>query len=403
VRGRLTLAGLLALAALVAVATAERRLQATFEALSHFEESPAGTQEPDLFDGAQGEGAGTLSGATARWRDELDRSDGGGGTPAGRWRAVNGQYLRQLGLTLLLVVPVGAALSLAAYVLAAATEWAEREGWGGAARLLVASFEAPPYILWSIPFLMLALWLRRDLTWFEAPYGVYLVVVFLGFGAFVVSMFFRQCREQIRLCRPLLDSEALTGIGEVRLFARLFRLQITRSVLPRQWLYGAVFVMLFDFSFCVVDPPVHERSMPLTVFAQGYFHRLQADDVLRTYGPDREVRAIADLERLADCETLGPALSQGTRALVARPYLAFDSRLTSALAEELERALADCGEETRGLVERALVSIRLSAVDQDALLFGELSRFYAWLNWCLVFVPFGALFVLFDARALQDA
>lgn len=405
-RRRIVVWGTLTAALVVALAVVyfESQLLPTLEAVGR---GAAGVQAAaggadDLFAACAPE---ALSRRVERFLSGLGPAGQGAARPLARsWLAgVNFVYLGQLLFTLALVLPVALVLAAAAFVLAFAVEQAERKGWQGLSNRLIDLIDGVPYILWTIPFILLALAIHRTRPFdWRPPYWLYLALVFLGFGAFLLVFFLRQNRQQIVSQRVVLDGERMTGIGETRLFWRLFRFSFLPATFPRQWLYGAVFIMLFDFSFFTVLP-THQPGKTSTVFAEGNYLYERTLTARADAGCAFRDCYLEQLEQLSAAPLADAELAATVAATLRHPGLALDVERRRDVCQRVRQEGRNAGsEESRRRLDELSRTLELSASEQEAIFFGRLSRFYIQLNCCVTFALFFTVFMVFDARVLSD-
>jgi len=327
------------------------------------------------------------------------------GPPAARsaLAGINLAYGKQLLFTLAVVLPVAVVLAAFAFVLAFLVEQAERRGWRGLSGRVVEILDAVPYILWTIPAIFLALVLLRSRPFGgRLPYPLYLALIFLGFGTFLLVFYLRQNRHRIIAQRVVLDGERMSGIGEVRLFWRLFRFHFAPTTFPRQALYAAVFIMLLDFTFFTILP-THQPGKPSTVFAEGnYYHELtlhaHADAAC-----GRPVCYLQTLERLERSGAGDAQLTAAAQAILSHPGRALDLERRQDLCHRLQAASETATAADRTFLGELAQSLELPGIEQEAIFFQQLAHFYIRLNCCVAFAFFFIVFIVFDARVFSDA
>lgn len=406
-RRRIVVLGTVATALVLALSVAwfERDLLSTLEAAGRSvaaQETAGEGTDHDLFGGCATE---ELSRRVERFLTGLGAPHAAPGRPLARsWLAsVNAAYGEQLLFTLALVLPVALLLAAAAFIAAFLVEQAERKGWQRLSGHLIEVIDSVPYILWTIPSILLALaiYRTRPFGW-RPPYPLYLALIFLGFGAFLLVFYLRQNRHQIISQRVVLDGERMTGIGEARLFWRLFRFNFARTTFPRQFLYAAVFIMLLDFSFFTVLP-THQPGKAATVFGEGNQFYDRALTARVDSGCAYRDCYLEQLGRLAEAKVSDAELDALVTATLERPGRALDLERRQAICRSVRKAgrTASSAEERR-LLDDLSQTLELSATEQEAIFFGQLSRFYIELNCCLTFALFFIVFMAFDARVLSD-
>ncbi len=323
-------------------------------------------------------------------------------TAAAVWGGLQRAWGRQLGFSLLLVLPVALVLALGAFIFAALLQQAGRWGAHRLVRAVVETIDAIPYILWTVPSILIGLYVyRRELFGWQPPYWLYLGLVFLGFGSFLLVSFVRQYQQQFLAQEAVLDGERMTGIGELRLFLRFFYFQLARTTFPRQCLYGAVFIMLLDFSFTTVLP-IHHPGKPTTVFAAGNAHYELMRQVRADAGCGRRFCYVETLDRLAGL-TSDREILAASKELREHPGLALDGQRWALLCERVRASAEETSGEARTALAELSSALRLPAMEQEALFYRRLAAYYIQFNCCLIFGFFFTVFLFFDSRSMTDA
>lgn len=350
--------------------------------------------------------------------------------PSLLWAFYRG-YLTKLVYTVLLVAPPAILMCLICYILSCVYEEMNRKGWRWATVWSMEIIDALPYILWVIPFVYLAGWFMtggQDLTRLvqnglngmldlvgagyrvrlEFPYAVYIMTYFLGFSLFLLLFFFKQNVRKIKDLRAygILDGLRIAGIGNVRLYARLFRVQFSGTTFIRQCLYAVVFIMLFDFSFYSVHR-VYNPGREMTVFAEAGRHFRDVDWLKNKLKSRVTTSYQMVLEKLDRMDNIRPPLSDKIDELLQSPGLILDINHRKALENLLSEKMHQGSQNGRywqnqtdlNALKQRLV---LRTDEQDYIFFSVISDCYTRTNIAFIFLLFFSLFLLFDLKGLLD-
>lgn len=336
-----------------------------------------------------------------RFRKRMPPSAEGPPSLGGAWLTLHAEYSLQLGYTLLLVLPTAFLVAFAAFGLACLAEVCDARGWYWLSGATLDVFNTLPYVLWSMPALYVAL------TWrdYGLPYMLYLMLIFSGFGMFLMVFFLRQNRQQLRALQMtgVLDGERLSGRSDRQIFWRFFCLQFFNTTFLRQWSYAVLFIMLFDFSFYGIHKIQHPGE-PMTVSAQGnvYYSRFISNTsrarlaVQKTY-----MQAIDPLLAL---ELRNRPVQQLVQAMVRFPVLALQPVHRRDICQQVRReAEAEPDTKRRDRLLQLASHMVMSVEEQKALFYRALAQWHIGLNGCLFFAMFWAIFLCFDLKGwLRD-
>lgn len=318
---------------------------------------------------------------------------------AATWSALNLRYLCQLVYGAILVLPVALLVGMLAYLAAVLLLKLDRSGRQGMAGLLDTALDALPYALWMLPALTLAYALDRGALNVRWPYEVYLMVVFFGFGTFLLPFFIHACLRQLRALERsgILAGELVTGSSEAVVFRRLWWYEL-RGISAYQVIYCLLFIVLLEYSaFTILEfnKPLQQR----TAFTQAnIYHAAAVDWRLKA---EAEKDGFSFRDALAELEQYAPELAQQPwlpRALSHQTAVLEHGVRTGAqdaLYQYAERVPPD---RLDALVE----GLQVPSTEQNAAYFAGLSGFYFWLNAALVFGLFVWLLVGFDIPTLFD-
>jgi hypothetical protein len=377
----------------------ERSLLVLFEALAEYREPAASSAGGGL--GALGvglPGADALEPLSGEVRRDLARFGAWPRRGAADWWSFNRRYLVQLGYTLALMLPIGVLVAAIGYVLAVSLFQTQHAGRRRLAGTLDAALDTVPYVLWVLPMLSLAYALYFGEWWLSWPYWAYLMVIYVGFGAFLLPFLIHGNLQRLRILdrTGVLDGERVTGGSAPRIYWRVLWLELRRPF-AYQALYATLFAMLLEFAafdLVAFDQPLQRY----TVFTQGNLYLRDADKAEAESRQDRIRSYAAELRDLL--ERHPP--SAGTRwadGLRAEPVRAFDPALRRALRDHLT-AVSAAGAPIPPGLPPALA--RLAVPDQRALYFDTVATVYLHGNAALVFVLFSALLIGFDLRGYGE-
>jgi len=198
----------------------------------------------------------------------------------------------------------------------------------------------------------------------------------------------------------------MSGLSDWQIRLRLLHYRFS-GAFKRQILYGAIFMMLFDFSlYSIVS--THQPGHTATVFVQGniYYqkHYREAEIELKlaqSFSYQELLNAFA-----AQVPTEHEAQPLAKR-LVNRTWEMLDISNRENLQAQLEN------DEHTFLItitkedsvesfdqDRLLEQLRLSQKEQEVIFFKHLSNYYIYMNVLVLFGLFMLFFIIFDLRKL---
>jgi hypothetical protein len=352
-------------------------------------------------------------------------------------------YFIALLMTLGIALVAALLLSFVAYKTAVwIDDWDVRRGWWRRAlsKFVNYLFDTLPYILWSIVVLWIAVTFYGSYIDYWFSYPTFLFLLYLGFGLFLLPFFVQENVRQFRTARHdgVFIGESMSGLSDKAIRSRLFKYRFWRKI-PRQVLYGMIFMMLFDFSLFSVVNSSQPNQTP-TVFVQANIHydaylnaKIFSDsstyrDFLTAFAEQAPVehqaqplvkqllaepwRILAasnqnELQRLIknDDHNFEIIIDKGIYQEIwvqERAVEEFDHKVQERTVEEFDPFQEQAIEEfdPSKPKQRFIEELHLPKHEQDVIFFKYIADYYIYMNVLVLFGLFMIFFLNFDMRKL---
>jgi len=379
--------------------------------ISAFNQTPHCLEQNTSIDDEFGGGIldGSLPIRICVWINQLqDSSANIDLSPWAAWWDINKQYLFQFFYTVSLLLPIAILISILAYALASLAHIIDR--WWGFGDFLVNGLDWFPYILWTLPFIGFAVALSAA----DLPGFLYLLVIFFGFGMFLVPFFARHNRRQLLTLQAIgmLDGERLVGYSELKILVRLFRYQFLSTIFIRHCIYCVLFIALMDYCFSSI---INYRGIDQnrTVFNEASFLYQKADlhkQEARGHGPLALSQLVA-LQNFGVMDkdillALNRFFDEPTFLLIPQARNDFRNAIkmrvsdpNNALSRNTEKKSKDPTPlDTKTALHDWLNLFSVTVDEQESIYLARLSSFYVSINSSIVFLLFFIMFIYFDLK-----
>ncbi len=321
--------------------------------------------------------------------------------------AINRHYISSLIMTLFIAIFSASILSLLAYRIAMLIDGWEAQHQFARASVLEHLFDTLPYILWSIIGLSIAFTILGQNPASEGRYVVFLLLIYLGFGLFLLPFFVQENTRQFRQARNdgVFDGERMSGLSDKRIRLRLLRYRFS-SNMARQILYAAIFMMLFDFS--LYDGENVRGSYQLaytpTVFVQASVYYKRNYQLAELQADSKNYRKL--LSAFAEQAPAEHSAQPLVKQLLEQPWQLFvranQTRLQQLIKQEPPVSITiNSGAQLKTYDKNSLLrQLVLSKNEQNAIFFKQISDNHLYMNVLVLFGLFLVVFSLFDLRKL---